>query len=166
MDIRSKVTGFLDFFTIEPVDKDPYGVLSRLDHIIDTRHDRASPGHGGQSGRPGGSRRAGRVFTSAIRRHGGTEIGRTNLIDPLLPGHVVDVWVAWTVPATTVPLPLFAVGMAIFLRRELILRDQPFAQFVLGFAASAVTPALTVRCCSRPDGRRCWAGVRSGNGWS
>ncbi len=39
-DIRAKVTGFLDFFTIEPVDRDPYGVLTRLDHILDTRHDR------------------------------------------------------------------------------------------------------------------------------
>lgn len=41
-------------------------------------------------------------------------------------------------------LPLFAVGMAIHLRREMILRDQPFAQFVLGFGASAATPVLTV----------------------
>ena len=39
-DIRAKVTGFLDFFTIEPVDRDPYGVLTRLDHILDTRYDR------------------------------------------------------------------------------------------------------------------------------
>jgi hypothetical protein len=39
-DIRAKVTGFLDFFTIEPVDKDPFGVLTRLDHLIDARHDR------------------------------------------------------------------------------------------------------------------------------
>lgn len=40
MDIRTKVSGFLDFFTIDPVDKDPFGVLTRLDHLIDTRHDR------------------------------------------------------------------------------------------------------------------------------
>lgn len=39
-DIRGKVTGFLDFFTIEPVDRDPFGVLTRLDHLIDARHDR------------------------------------------------------------------------------------------------------------------------------
>ena len=41
-------------------------------------------------------------------------------------------------------LPLFAVGFAVYLRRDLILRDQPYAQFVLGFAASAVAPLLTV----------------------
>lgn len=41
-------------------------------------------------------------------------------------------------------LPLFVVGLAIHWRRELILRDQPYAQFVLGAAASATTPALTV----------------------
>ncbi len=41
-------------------------------------------------------------------------------------------------------LPLLAVGFPIYLRRDLILRDAPFAQFVLGAAASAVVPALTV----------------------
>lgn len=41
-------------------------------------------------------------------------------------------------------LPLFAVGVAIYWRRELILRDQPYAQFVLGLGASAATPLLTV----------------------
>lgn len=41
-------------------------------------------------------------------------------------------------------LPLFIVGFGIYLRRDLILRDQPYAQFVLGAAASAMTPALTV----------------------
>jgi len=40
--------------------------------------------------------------------------------------------------------PLLVVGFAIYLRRDLILRDQPYAQFVLGFAASALTPLLTV----------------------
>lgn len=40
--------------------------------------------------------------------------------------------------------PLLAVGFAIYLRRELILRDQPYAQFVLGFAASAAAPLLAV----------------------
>lgn len=39
-DVRAKVTGFLDFFTIEPVDRDPFGVLTRLDHLLDARHDR------------------------------------------------------------------------------------------------------------------------------
>ncbi len=40
--------------------------------------------------------------------------------------------------------PLFAVGFPIYLRRELILRDAPFAQLALGAAASAATPALVV----------------------
>lgn len=41
-------------------------------------------------------------------------------------------------------LPLLVVGLAIYWRRDLILRDQPYAQFVLGLAASAAAPALTV----------------------
>lgn len=41
-------------------------------------------------------------------------------------------------------LPLFTVGMLIYSQRELILREQLFAQFVLGLAASAIVPALTV----------------------
>jgi hypothetical protein len=41
-------------------------------------------------------------------------------------------------------LPLFAVGFPICLRRDLILRELPFAQVVLGAAASAVVPALCV----------------------
>lgn len=41
-------------------------------------------------------------------------------------------------------LPLFVVGFAIHLRRDLILREQPYAQFVLGWIASATTPVLTV----------------------
>jgi hypothetical protein len=41
-------------------------------------------------------------------------------------------------------LPLFAVGVAIYWRRELILRDQPYAQFVFGLGASAIAPLLTV----------------------
>ena len=47
-------------------------------------------------------------------------------------------------PLGATVLPLFAVGFPIYLRRELILRDQIFAQFVLGFAASAAAPALTL----------------------
>lgn len=47
-------------------------------------------------------------------------------------------------PLGTGILPLFVVGMAIYWRRELILRDQPYAQFVLGLGASAATPMLTV----------------------
>ena len=41
-------------------------------------------------------------------------------------------------------LPLMAAGFPIHLRRDLILRDLPFAQFVLGAAASAAVPALTL----------------------
>ena len=41
-------------------------------------------------------------------------------------------------------LPLLAVGFPVFLRRDLILRELPFAQVVLGAAASAVAPALCV----------------------
>jgi hypothetical protein len=41
-------------------------------------------------------------------------------------------------------LPLFVVGLAVYWRRELILRDQPYAQFVLGLGASAAVPILTV----------------------
>jgi hypothetical protein len=40
VDIRSQVTGFLDFFWIEPVDRDPFGVLGRLEHMLDNRRDR------------------------------------------------------------------------------------------------------------------------------
>jgi len=41
-------------------------------------------------------------------------------------------------------LPLFAVGFPVYLRRDLILRDLPFAQLVLGTAASALAPVLTL----------------------
>jgi len=41
-------------------------------------------------------------------------------------------------------LPLFAAGLAIYVTRELILRDEAFAQFVLGLVASFVTPLLTL----------------------
>src|SRR5262249_26111403 len=40
--------------------------------------------------------------------------------------------------------PLLAVGFAIYLRRDLILRDQPYAQFVLGLAGSAAAPLMCV----------------------
>jgi len=39
--------------------------------------------------------------------------------------------------------PLFLVGLVIHSNRELILREQTFAQFVLGFGASAAAPLLT-----------------------
>jgi hypothetical protein len=41
-------------------------------------------------------------------------------------------------------LPLMTAGFPIYLRRDLILRGLPFAQFVLGAAASALVPALTL----------------------
>jgi len=41
-------------------------------------------------------------------------------------------------------LPLFAVGFVIWLQRELILRELPFAQLVLGAIASAIAPVLSV----------------------
>jgi len=41
-------------------------------------------------------------------------------------------------------LPLFAIGLAIHLKRELILRDQTFARLVLGLGASAAAPVLTL----------------------
>jgi len=41
-------------------------------------------------------------------------------------------------------LPLAGVGLAIHSRRDLILRDQAFAQFVLGGLASAIVPAGTL----------------------
>ena len=41
-------------------------------------------------------------------------------------------------------LPLFAVGAAVYAKRELVLRDETFAQFVVGGAASAAIPVLTL----------------------
>jgi hypothetical protein len=41
-------------------------------------------------------------------------------------------------------LPLAVVGFPIWWQRDLILRELPFAQLVLGATASAVVPALTV----------------------
>ena len=41
-------------------------------------------------------------------------------------------------------LPLFVIGLVIQVNRNLILRDQAVAQLVLGFAASAAAPVLTL----------------------
>jgi len=41
-------------------------------------------------------------------------------------------------------LPLIVVGFPIYLRRDLILRRSPFAQFMLGLTASALVPVLTL----------------------
>jgi cell shape-determining protein MreD len=47
-------------------------------------------------------------------------------------------------PLGVTVLPLFAIGLAIHLKRDLILRDQTFAQLVLGLGASAAAPVLTL----------------------
>lgn len=47
-------------------------------------------------------------------------------------------------PLGVTVLPLFVVGLVIFSKRDLILRDQTFAHLVLGAAASAAVPALTL----------------------
>ena len=47
-------------------------------------------------------------------------------------------------PLGVTVLPLFAIGLAIHLNRELILRDQTVAQLVLGLGASAAAPLLTL----------------------
>src|SRR5437773_3378747 len=39
-------------------------------------------------------------------------------------------------------LPLFVIGVAIYANRDLILRNQTLAQFVLGLAASAAAPVM------------------------
>ena len=41
-------------------------------------------------------------------------------------------------------LPLFVIGVGLYATRELVLRDQAFAQWVLGFGASAAAPLLTL----------------------
>lgn len=41
-------------------------------------------------------------------------------------------------------LPLITAGLPVYARRDLILRGTPFAQFLLGAAASALVPALTM----------------------
>jgi hypothetical protein len=41
-------------------------------------------------------------------------------------------------------LPLLLIGAAIYSQRGLILRDQTFAQFILGLSASAAMPLLTL----------------------
>lgn len=41
-------------------------------------------------------------------------------------------------------LPLYLVGWALYTWRELLLRELPFAQFILGAGASAATPVLTL----------------------
>jgi rod shape-determining protein MreD len=41
-------------------------------------------------------------------------------------------------------LPLFVVGFPVYLQRDLILRELPFAQLILGGIASAVAPLISV----------------------
>jgi cell shape-determining protein MreD len=47
-------------------------------------------------------------------------------------------------PLGVTVLPLFAIGITIHLCRDLILRDQTFAQLVLGLGASAAAPLMTL----------------------
>jgi cell shape-determining protein MreD len=47
-------------------------------------------------------------------------------------------------PLGVTMLPLFVVGLALYTQRGLVLRAQVFAQSVLGVAASAAVPALTL----------------------
>jgi rod shape-determining protein MreD len=47
-------------------------------------------------------------------------------------------------PLGVTVLPLFVVGFMIHLKRQLILREQAFAQIVLGCAASGAVPVLTL----------------------
>jgi hypothetical protein len=47
-------------------------------------------------------------------------------------------------PLGVTVLPLFAVGLVIHLKRDLILRDETVAQLVLGLGASAAAPVLTL----------------------
>lgn len=47
-------------------------------------------------------------------------------------------------PAGISILPLYAVGFLIYVRRDLILREVAFARLVLGTAASALVPVLTL----------------------
>jgi cell shape-determining protein MreD len=47
-------------------------------------------------------------------------------------------------PLGVTVLPLFVIGLAIYVNREFILRDQTFAQTVLGLAASAAAPAMSL----------------------
>ncbi|HTQ52653.1 MAG TPA: hypothetical protein VMJ12_18235 [Candidatus Acidoferrales bacterium] len=41
-------------------------------------------------------------------------------------------------------LPLFIISFPVFLQRDLILRELPFAQFILGGVASAIAPFISV----------------------
>lgn len=47
-------------------------------------------------------------------------------------------------PLGTSVLPLFLIGLLFQRNRDLILREQPFAQFILGASASAAVPLFTV----------------------
>jgi cell shape-determining protein MreD len=47
-------------------------------------------------------------------------------------------------PLGVTVLPLFTIGLAIHLKRDLVLRDQTFARLVLGLGASAAAPVLTL----------------------
>jgi hypothetical protein len=63
-------------------------------------------------------------------------------------------------------LPLMAVGFPIAVRRDLILRGLPFAQLVLGAAASALVPALTLMLLLNSGRQPLIGWGYCGNGWS
>jgi cell shape-determining protein MreD len=47
-------------------------------------------------------------------------------------------------PLGVTALPLFLIGLALHVKREVIVREQAFAQFVLGASASLIGPVLTL----------------------
>ena len=47
-------------------------------------------------------------------------------------------------PLGTTVLPLLAAGLLLYSRKDLILKDQAFAQFILGLGVSALVPALSL----------------------
>ncbi|MSU63988.1 MAG: hypothetical protein EXS31_16620 [Pedosphaera sp.] len=49
--------------------------------------------------------------------------------------------------------PLLVIGLAVHHRKELILRDQAYAQFILGAAASAASPLITALLLIATDHR-------------
>jgi cell shape-determining protein MreD len=56
-------------------------------------------------------------------------------------------------PLGTSFIPLFVVGLVVHQKRELLLRDQPFAQFVLGTGASMAAPVMSLLLLSGSGGK-------------
>ncbi len=79
----------------------------------------------------------------ALMVYGGLSANLTTLTaQAILGGCLFDSLSANPMGVTMVPL--FVVGFIVHRQRELILREQAYAQFVLGAGASAVVPVLTV----------------------